>query len=388
MMYDEEPSTPTTPPPPQSLTFIEGVKDIVDRYDVFIIDMWGVMHDGTTPYEGVIDTIQQLVRKNNNSENNIGIEKKKKLIILSNSGKRLNMSKKSLMKLGFDPENDFFQIITSGDVGHRMLSGENSSTLLCSTWDLLDKHCNSTNNGSKIERKNVFVFGSGDSDEEYVASCGWTLCTNIEKANLILARGAFTIYSDNGNGNAEDVTVISKHQDESLYNTVLEATFEKASKLQIPMLITNPDKVRPTEGLPPMPGALGDAYEKYLGPIASTSSGRKDSFCHPLVKRIGKPFTEVYDIALASCGSDRSRVIMVGDSLETDITGATRSNIDTLWVVNNGVHAPSVKELMNQQNGAEYETCVKSVLDGFNDKMNYTGNKRLHPTFVAKHFQW
>ena len=31
---------------------------------------------------------------------------------------------------------------------------------------------------------------------------------------------------------------------------------------------------------------------------------------------------------------------MVGDALETDITGGKWANIDTLWVVNDGIHAP------------------------------------------------
>ena len=165
--------------------------------------------------------------------------------------------------------------------------------------------------------------------------------------------------------------------------------------LTVPMLVTNPDKVRPDEGLPPMPGAIGDAYEKYLKCPLVEEAG---IWFHPLVKRIGKPYPEVYDIALSICGSDddnadadadadRSRVIMVGDALETDITGGSRSNIDTLWVVNDGIHSPFVEELM-KEDGAEYETCVETVLGEFNDKKEYTGDERLRPTFITKHFQW
>ena len=29
---------------------INSISDIVDRYDNFIIDQWGVMHDGTSGY--------------------------------------------------------------------------------------------------------------------------------------------------------------------------------------------------------------------------------------------------------------------------------------------------------------------------------------------------
>lgn len=50
---------------------------------------------------------------NQNNEN----KKKKKLIILSNSSKRRSNSVKMLRKLGFN-ENDFDEIITSGEVAH------------------------------------------------------------------------------------------------------------------------------------------------------------------------------------------------------------------------------------------------------------------------------
>ena len=53
--------------------------------------MWGVMHDGTTTYEGVLDVVQKLKQQG------------KDLIILSNSSKRQDNSIKMLKKLGFDP---------------------------------------------------------------------------------------------------------------------------------------------------------------------------------------------------------------------------------------------------------------------------------------------
>ncbi len=57
---------------------------------------------------------------------------------------------------------------------------------------------------------------------------------------------------------------------------------------------------------------------------------------------------------------------MVGDALETDITGGKWANIDTLWVVNDGIHAPFVNENKNES----FETNVQSILDDFNDKLD------------------
>ncbi len=53
----------------------------------------------------------------------------------------------------------------------------------------------------------------------------------------------------------------------------------------------------------------------------------------------GKPFASVYEASLAMLGiSDRRRVLMVGDSLRTDIAGARGAGIDALWIVG-GLHA-------------------------------------------------
>ena len=56
--------------------FCQGISDISDSYSAFIIDQWGVLHNGERPYDGVIDCLRELK------------ERKKEIIILSNSGKR------------------------------------------------------------------------------------------------------------------------------------------------------------------------------------------------------------------------------------------------------------------------------------------------------------
>jgi len=87
----------------ESMTFIDSISDIADDYDLFLLDMWGVMHDGSKPYASVLETVKKLK------------ENGKEMIILSNSSKRSDSSVRSLKKLGFDT-SDFSQIITSGEV--------------------------------------------------------------------------------------------------------------------------------------------------------------------------------------------------------------------------------------------------------------------------------
>lgn len=94
--------------------FLDSIRDIADDYDLFLLDMWGVMHNGSHPYDGVLDTVKELKKAG------------KEMIILSNSSKRTDASIRSLKKLGFDP-SDFAQIITSGEVSVMLCSSRTCS---------------------------------------------------------------------------------------------------------------------------------------------------------------------------------------------------------------------------------------------------------------------
>ena len=104
--------------------YIDSINDILNLYDVFILDQWGVMHDGSAPYDGVLETVAQLKAQN----------KRTSLVILSNSSKRLSYTHRMLKKLGFNID-DFEQIITSGEVSWRMMSGDDS--LSCNVWPVM-----------------------------------------------------------------------------------------------------------------------------------------------------------------------------------------------------------------------------------------------------------
>jgi len=329
------------------LSHIQSIQEIVDLYDVFLLDMWGVLHDGSKPYKGVIDTVKELKKRN------------KKIIILSNSSKRRDNSIKMLTQLGFDPSTSFDNIITSGDVSHDMLSGRHDAT---TTWDVLT-------NLRKQGKTKVFVVGSGDDDEEYVISAGWSL-SSIQNADLIIARGMFTLQDGSDH-------IISKQEyGNEVFDQKMNDILHIAAERQLPMLITNPDKVRPDKGLPPMPGAIGDAYEKLLVGVDNAQ----------FVKRIGKPYSEVYDIALINKDGSKihpSKAIMVGDALETDVTGGSGKCCATLWVLLDGIHSPAVST-------ENIPVDAQTVLDTFNyqrsGKDPYA--RALKPTYVIPHFQW
>jgi len=71
--------------------FCQGISDISDSYSAFILDQWGVLHNGEHAYEGVIDCLKELKGR------------KKHIIILSNSGKRAEQNRDRLKELGIGP---------------------------------------------------------------------------------------------------------------------------------------------------------------------------------------------------------------------------------------------------------------------------------------------
>jgi HAD superfamily hydrolase (TIGR01459 family) len=42
------------------VSVISGMSAVLDRYDGFILDIWGVLHDGRRPYAGVLDCLARL----------------------------------------------------------------------------------------------------------------------------------------------------------------------------------------------------------------------------------------------------------------------------------------------------------------------------------------
>lgn len=81
----------------------QGISELCDSYTGYIIDQWGVLHDGVRPYEGVMEALTELKNRN------------KQIVILSNSGKRAEDNAKRLHKLGFDLAM-FDHILTSGEM--------------------------------------------------------------------------------------------------------------------------------------------------------------------------------------------------------------------------------------------------------------------------------
>ena len=84
------------------MNIINSLKEISANYELFILDIFGVIHDGDDPYPGIVEMIDYLGTQN------------KKIAFLSNAPRRSEKALKALEKFGIN-ENMFDFILTSGE---------------------------------------------------------------------------------------------------------------------------------------------------------------------------------------------------------------------------------------------------------------------------------
>ena len=81
---------------------IASLTDIAGNYDALVFDQWGVLHNGSTPYDAAVSTLEHLSRAGH------------RLAVLSNSGKRAAPNAARIATFGFD-QTWFNEVMTSGE---------------------------------------------------------------------------------------------------------------------------------------------------------------------------------------------------------------------------------------------------------------------------------
>src|SRR6185312_15162740 len=71
-----------------TLTLLSGLGEIDGRYDGLILDLWGVLHDGTAPFPGVVDALSRLKQAG------------KRLCVLSNAPRRAHLVEQRMNEIG------------------------------------------------------------------------------------------------------------------------------------------------------------------------------------------------------------------------------------------------------------------------------------------------
>lgn len=90
------------------IPMLDRLSAVVDRYDGFILDLWGVLHDGVRPYPGAVDALRQLKRR------------AKRVAILSNGPRRATEVAQRTGEIGIGAE--FYDVLhSSGEETWRLL---------------------------------------------------------------------------------------------------------------------------------------------------------------------------------------------------------------------------------------------------------------------------
>jgi HAD superfamily hydrolase (TIGR01459 family) len=195
-------------------TFCSGLADLASRYRSFIIDQWGVLHDGARPYAEAFDCLVRLR------------EAGKQIVLLSNSGKRAAVNRARLAEIGLD-EALYDGLVTSGEAA----------------WQAL------------AERREPFFAGLGSrcilwsryGDRSIVDGLPLEAVARVEDADFLLL------------GGVEDDARLED------FNAALEG----AAGRGLPMVCANPDivTVLPDGSFGMAPGAVAHHYEQLGGRV-------------------------------------------------------------------------------------------------------------------------
>jgi HAD superfamily hydrolase (TIGR01459 family) len=85
-----------------TLRLIGGMRTLAPAYDGFILDLWGVVHDGTAPFPGVLDCMERLIGAG------------KRLVLLSNAPRRSDDVVRRIARIGV-PERLYHGVMSSGE---------------------------------------------------------------------------------------------------------------------------------------------------------------------------------------------------------------------------------------------------------------------------------
>lgn len=188
---------------------INGLKEIIDSFDTFILDQWGVLHNGGDAFPEAIRALQFLQEHN------------KKVVILSNSGNSGTFSYQRLQDSGISRDL-YLDVLTSGDhMRHNFNAGKFNSL------------------GKKA------LFFSWDGDSSVLDDCGVKEAT-IDNASFILCCGV-------------------ERGDVQSYMDDLAFAYQR----NLELVVSNPDLVAmtPDGALKTCPGSIATAYQKMGGKV-------------------------------------------------------------------------------------------------------------------------
>lgn len=254
---------------------INSLKEIVDNYEYFIIDLWGVLHDGLAPYPYSVEALRNL-RKYTSSLSNSG--KKPRIILLSNAPRRSHKAKIVLQNLGF--EDSFYDyLITSGEISYNFVKKQ-------------------IDTGKYLKKK--FYYIGPNKDLDIFDGLGLEATNDPAQADFVVATG----FEGFGSIFAEK-----------------KPQLDLCLQHSLPLLCPNPDrKVVNQKGEEQIcAGLMGEYYQEQGGEV----------------EFFGKPYKAAYTACLEIFGigdatATNRKILCIGDSLYTDIKGSKSIKADSL----------------------------------------------------------
>lgn len=216
------------------MKILPSISSIIPNYDAFLLDLWGVVHDGTQLYDGVRETLVALKKAD------------KQVVFISNAPRRAARVASVLTELGIEPAL-YDYIVSSGEVGfHWLESGK-------SPWG------------------NHYYLIAAEKDKGLLDNLNFEQVDELKNADFILNLGFGT-----------------EEQTSEDYAPTLQA----AAKLNIPMLCLNPDLevIKISGGRFPCAGALAKDYIALGGKVKSFGKPYPEvyEYAHKLLGGIDK----------------------------------------------------------------------------------------------------
>ena len=305
---------------------ISGLSEIAGRFDGFLIDQFGVIHDGQRLYAGTLRVLSEL--------QGLG----KPVVVMTNSGKRAEANRRRLVKMGI-PRAHFADAMSSGEVAYALLSssplwGEGRVRGAGSVADIQPP--------VTLQDPSPYPLPDGERNDQGIpkendeSQSARPRSSSPQRGEGRVRGGAastpraYLIGKEGEDYGFDGVRFAGDPRDADLIlilgsnapATSLDQYRELLRELTIPALCCNPDKLMLTpQGLQPAPGAIAALYEEQGGTVTW----------------IGKPYPEIYEQAAALVGNPR-RILCVGDSPEHDVAGGRGAGFSTL-LVEQGVSA-------------------------------------------------
>ena len=279
--------------------FCDGVSDISDSYMGFLIDQWGVLHDGEQLFPGVLDCMKELK------------ERKKTILIVSNSVRREAWHKDNLKKMGLGPSL-YHRIITSGEVIAQGLTDQTAEPF-------------------KGLGKKAFLFNR-NNDQSLLEGTGVKAVEDMDEADFVLITG---------------MDYPRKMLDH--YEPLIRRAIQRRLK-----------------AICPFPDSLSQMGQAVLtGP---TLLARRYEDSGGIVHYFGKPYPLIFKHCIEVLkGKDiyPSHTVMLGDTMAHDMIGANAQGIDTC-LFKSGLHAANFPPEFTPR---ETWSALKNLIAVYNNVM-------------------